>query len=112
MRRHLELLSDLLGADTAVRDFRKHACWYMTGFPLGGQRRRRLSTITTPDDLDAALGEILDAFGADHPLPPESMRTPRGHTNGPRKVALPDRWLETRDDPTPPAGADVLVSGG
>lgn len=112
MRVHLDLLADLLGVDTAVRDFRKHACWYMTGFPLGGGRRRRLSTIATVADLDAALDEVVSSFGADCPLPPESLRTARGHTNGPRPVALPEGWLETADDPTPPAGADVLVSGG
>lgn len=112
MSTHLDLLADLLGTDTAVRDFRKHACWYMTGFPLGGARRRRLSTIATVADLDAALTEIIEEFGADQPLPRDALRTPRGHTNGPRPVALPERWLATRDDPTPPAGADVLVSGG
>jgi hypothetical protein len=48
----------------------------------------------------------------DLPLPPEARRMKRGHTDGPRPVKLPERWLELIDDPTPPAGAEVLVSGG
>ena len=37
---------------------------------------------------------------------------PRGHTEGPRPVHLPDGWLALADDPTPPPGAELLVSGG
>jgi hypothetical protein len=40
------------------------------------------------------------------------MRMARGHTNGPRPVALPDGWLQAIDDLTPPDGGDELVSGG
>ena len=36
----------------------------------------------------------------------------RGHTDGPGPVPLPDGWLDLVDDPTPPAGAELLVSGG
>jgi hypothetical protein len=36
----------------------------------------------------------------------------RGHSNGPRPVSLPSGWLEDPDDPTPPEGAELLVSGG
>jgi hypothetical protein len=46
------------------------------------------------------------------PLPPEAVRWRRGHTDGPRPVRLPDGWLRLVEDPTPPAGAEVLVSGG
>ena len=41
-----------------------------------------------------------------------ALRAPRGHTNGPRRVVLPDGWLDEIDDPTPPEGAELLVSGG
>ena len=41
------------------------------------------------------------------------LRTRRGHTNGPRPVHLPHRWLDDPDDAAPlPAEADALVSGG
>ena len=29
-----------------------------------------------------------------------------------QRVTLPDGWLDLVDDPTPPAGADLLHSGG
>jgi nifR3 family TIM-barrel protein len=108
MRLHLRLLADLVGEDTAARDFRKHTSWYMTGFPVGAERRRQLSQITSFADLDRLLEDLDPAM----PFPPEANRIKRGHTRGPRPVALPDRWLETVDDPTPPAGAELLVSGG
>ncbi|MCU1377589.1 MAG: putative dihydrouridine synthase [Acidimicrobiales bacterium] len=108
MRLHLRLLADLLGEDGAARDFRKHTSWYMTGFPVGGDVRRQLSQITSFADLD----RLLDGLDPTMAFPPEASRIKRGHTRGPRAVALPDRWLETADDPTPPAGAELLVSGG
>ena len=108
MRLHLELLGDLHGPEKAVRDFRKHASWYVTGFPVGTDVRRRLSQIASAAELESVFGELDPAT----PFPPEARRIKRGHTRGPRPVALPDRWLETAADPTPPAGAELLVSGG
>jgi hypothetical protein len=37
---------------------------------------------------------------------------PRGRTNSPGKVFLPDGWLADRDDDTVPAGAEFDNSGG
>ena len=108
MSRHARLLADRSGEHAAVRDFRKHTGWYLAGFPLGGEIRRRLSQACTLDEADAILGEL----DRDLELPPDAIRLPRGHTDGPRPVALPERWLATRDDPDPPAGADEFASGG
>lgn len=108
MRLHLRLLTELEGADTAARDFRKHTSWYVTGFPVGPERRRQLSQISSMADLDRLLADLDPAT----PFPAGAGRIKRGHTRGPKPVALPDRWLETADDPTPPAGAELLVSGG
>ena len=108
MRRHLALLVDLLGEEPAARDFRKHTGWYLTGFAVGSDRRRRLAMISSVAELDQLLADLDPAT----PFPEDARRMKRGHTRGPRPVALPARWLETVDDPTPPAGADVLVSGG
>ena len=108
LRRHARLLADVLGEETACRDVRKHTAWYLTGYPVGGQRRRRMSQVSTLAELDGLLDDLDPAT----PLPPGGARLRRGHTNGPRPVALPPRWLDTVDDPTPPAGADALVSGG
>jgi nifR3 family TIM-barrel protein len=105
---HLDLLCGLFGQDLGTRQFRKHTGWYLTGFPVGSQVRRDLALASTVAEVEALLA------GLDHtlPFPPEALRMARGHTNGPRPVHLPDRWLETVDDPTPPSGGDLLVSGG
>ena len=108
MRRHLRLLADHLGADAAVRDFRKHVGWYLTGFPVGAAARRRLTDAATRGSLEAELEALDPALTR----PAEWARRPRGHTDGPRPVALPEGWLDRRLDPEPPAGADLLVSGG
>ncbi|HEV8116698.1 MAG TPA: tRNA dihydrouridine synthase DusB [Acidimicrobiales bacterium] len=110
LRAHARLLCDLLGEEGGCRDVRKHVGWYLTGYPVGGERRRRLGQVATLAELDGTLDE-LDPSCA---LPPGAERLPRGHTNGPRPVHLPERWLETLDDPLPPAGADAfaVVSGG
>jgi nifR3 family TIM-barrel protein len=108
MAEHARLLADHLGEAPGVRDFRKHVGWYLTGYPVGGARRRALAEVATLDELD----EQLAGLDPTAPLPDAARRLPRGHTDGPRPVALPDRWLETVDDPTPPLGADTLVSGG
>ena len=110
LRLHARLLCDLLGEEAGCRDVRKHVGWYLTGYPVGGERRRRLGQVATLAELDSALDELDPALA----LPPGSQRLPRGHASGPRPVQLPDRWLATLDDPSPPAGADAfsVVSGG
>jgi nifR3 family TIM-barrel protein len=108
MRVHLGLLCGLFGEELGTRQFRKHAGWYLTGFPVGPQVRRSLALASSVAEVD----ELLDALDPTLPFPHDALRMARGHTNGPRPVHLPDRWLETKDDPTPPVGGDLLVSGG
>jgi nifR3 family TIM-barrel protein len=108
MAEHARLLATYLGEPAGLRDFRKHTGWYLTGFPVGADVRRNLASVATLADLDG----LLERLDPSIPLPPAARRLPRGHTDGPRPVALPERWLETRDDPTPPAGAELAISGG
>lgn len=108
MHAHASFLRETFGDEHGIRQFRKHTSWYLTGFPVGGEVRRAMATISTPGDLEDILGR-LDAAVA---FPPEASRMARGHTNGPRPVHLPAGWLQTIDDPTPPDGADEVVSGG
>lgn len=108
MRTHAELLCDLYGETIGVRDFRKHVSWYLTGFPVGNARRRRLTLAATLAELHAGLDDLDPSMT----VPPAAAALPRGHTKGPRPVQLPDGWLDRRDDSTPPAGADLVVSGG
>ena len=108
MVRHARLLADYVGPVGATRDFRKHAGWYLTGFPVGPVVRRDLAQIESLDELTERLGRL----DPDLRRSPAAACAPRGHTDGPRPVALPDGWLAGRDDPTPPVGADLMVSGG
>lgn len=113
MRRHVRMLAELKADELlGVRDFRKHVGWYLAGYPVGGATRRELAQTSSLRELDDLLDAMLERVGADTPLPPENRRIARGHTQGPRRVTLPDGWRETVLDPTPPTGADVLVSGG
>jgi nifR3 family TIM-barrel protein len=108
MRRHARLLVDAFGGqeDYAIRDFRKHVGWYLTGYPAGGTMRRDLALTSSLAELDVLL-DRLDPTAA---LPPDAHRLPRGHSQGPKPVSLPEHWLATADDPAPPD--EVYVSGG
>jgi nifR3 family TIM-barrel protein len=108
MRTHALLLVDLFGEDQGCRDFRKHVAWYLAGFPVGGARRKAMAMVATLAELDRHLDELDPS----EPFPESARRTKRGHTNGPRPVHLPPGWLDEVEDPTPPEGADLLVSGG
>lgn len=109
MRDHAQRLVEWSGEVGGMKAFRKHAGWYLTGYPVGGAARRHANLVTTLADLD----HVIDELDPDATIAPNALRAARGHTNGPRPVHLPDGWLETADDPTPPdAAAEVLVSGG
>ncbi|HEU5448420.1 MAG TPA: tRNA-dihydrouridine synthase, partial [Acidimicrobiia bacterium] len=108
MLRHAELLAEDEGETTGLCTFRRHAAWYTQGYAIGADARRALGTVSSLAELAA----LLAAIDPDLPLPPEAVRWKRGHTDGPRPVRLPDGWLRLVDDPTPPAGAEILISGG
>jgi nifR3 family TIM-barrel protein len=108
MRRHAELLAEDEGETAGLCAFRRHAAWYTQGYAIGADARRSLGTVSSVAELAA----ILESIDADLALPPEAVRWRRGHTDGPRPVRLPDGWLRLVDDPTPPAGAEILISGG
>jgi len=108
MLRHAELLAEDEGEKTGLCTFRRHAAWYTQGYALGADARRALGTVSSLAELAA----LLAAIDPELPLPPEAVRMKRGHTDGPRPVRLPDGWLRLVDDPTPPAGAEILISGG
>ncbi|MGC4758744.1 tRNA dihydrouridine synthase DusB [Micromonospora trifolii] len=117
MRRHAELLVDQFtaGARSPARgerdgctDFRKHVAWYLKGFPVGGELRRSLAMIESLAQLDDLLGKLDPA----EPFPVTALGQPRGRTNSPGKVSLPEGWLASRDDDTVPEGAEMDDSGG
>lgn len=105
---HARLLADTVGEQQAAREIRRHVGWYLTGYPVGGAARRELALVESLADLEQRLGRIEPDLS--DPEPDRPIR--RGHSGGPRRVVLPAGWLESADDPTPPVGADALVSGG
>jgi nifR3 family TIM-barrel protein len=108
MVRHAKLLVAWAGPH-GIKDFRKHTAWYLKGYATGPAARRDLQLITSVDDLS----QVLAGLDASLTLDPESLRIPRSHRGGPRRVVLPEGWLDNPDDPTPPpAEAEILVSGG
>ena len=109
MRRHAALLVAVKDDELrGVSDFRKHVGWYLTGYAVGAERRRRLALASSLAELDDLLAELDPAVT----LPAGSENLPRGHLHGPKPVTLPAGWRETVDDPTPPVGGDVFASGG
>ncbi|MBB3082557.1 tRNA dihydrouridine synthase DusB [Geodermatophilus sabuli] len=107
MLRHAELLSEDQGELHGCTDFRKHVAWYLKGFSVGSDVRRSLAMVSSLDELAELLAGIPD-----QPYPVAVLGGPRGRTGPPRPVALPEGWLADRDDPRPPAGAELMVSGG
>jgi nifR3 family TIM-barrel protein len=109
MRRHARLLVEHKGDEAwAVRDFRKHTGWYLTGYAAGGPLRRRLSMASSLAELDDLLGELDPSVT----LPPGHEALPRGHLQGPKPVSLPEGWRESAGSDAPPDDDGLFVTGG
>ena len=110
---HAAALVDHHGDErVAMRTFRKHASWYLTGYPVGSAVRRQFAEVSSRAELD----DLVAGLDPDLQVVPGGERIRRGHTNGPIRVALPDGFLDDPDDPDDlrvPDDADVLaLSGG
>jgi nifR3 family TIM-barrel protein len=108
MAAHAIDLVDHNGSErTSMREFRKHTAWYLTGYPVGPEARRRLAMVSTLVELD----DLLAGLDRDLTVVPGGDRIRRGHTNGPIRVSLPDRFFD--DELAIPDDADVMaLSGG
>ncbi|MBF4586016.1 MULTISPECIES: tRNA dihydrouridine synthase DusB [unclassified Curtobacterium] len=93
-RRHAELLVEFFGSeDHGCRDARKHVAWYFKGYPIGSDVRSGLALSSSLQEIDDLLGQL----DRDAPYPGEGAEGPRGRSGNPKRTALPDRWLESRD---------------
>lgn len=95
--------------DRRLAGFRKHLSWYLKGYPVGGEVRRRAGLVEHPGDVEELLA------GLDPALVPtvDPATVVRSHSGALRRVALPDGWLDDPDeDLSLGAAADALVSGG
>lgn len=95
IRRHTELLVDFFDGDEdhACRDIRKHVGWYFKGYPVGGDVRSKLATVESLQQMDDLLGTL----DWDLPYPGEDAEGPRGRAGTPKRTALPNNWLDSRE---------------
>ncbi|HOQ21591.1 MAG TPA: tRNA dihydrouridine synthase DusB [Microbacterium sp.] len=112
-RRHAELLVEFFDDEgRGCRDIRKHVAWYFKGYPVGGDTRAALATASTLAEID----DLLATLDHDAPYPGAAAEGQRGRAGTPKRPALPDRWLETRemdgDDARTLAEAELDTSGG
>jgi len=109
MRRHAQLLGEWLGEERGCIEFRKHVAWYLKGFPAGSRVRESLGHVSSYASLDA----LLDELDPTEPFPVAELGTPRGRQGSPRKVVLPEGWLDSREMVgAMDADAESDVSGG
>ena len=57
--RHGEMLVDLKGEYTGIREMRKHVAWYTQGMPHSSQIRRRVNELTNIDELRSMVRTLL-----------------------------------------------------
>lgn len=112
-RRHAELLVEFFeDEDRGCRDVRKHVAWYFKGYPVGGDIRTGLATASSLSEIDDLLGQL------DHtaPYPGADAEGQRGRSGRPKRPALPDKWLESRELAASASemmrGAEIENSGG
>src|SRR5262249_25965871 len=102
VRHHADLLVRMYGDDRAgPTDLRKFMAWYLKGYPVGSELRQALAQVSGAMELDDLLGKL----DPDAPFPTETLGQPRGRTNSPGRVALPDGWLRDRDELAVPVDA-------
>ena len=113
LRRHTEYLVEFHGSEMkACRDIRKHIAWYFKGFPVGPELRRRFALVDSLAELDDLIAGLDLAVA----WPGEPAEGQRGRAGSPRRVALPDGWLDSQElneaSAAAVAQAELSVSGG
>ena len=74
LRRHADLLVETAGEVNAMRSMRRHSGWYLQGYPVGSEVRRRLGLVETRAQLD----EHLDGLDPTLRQEPGTTALPRG----------------------------------
>jgi nifR3 family TIM-barrel protein len=106
--RHGELLAELMGEARGMADLRKHMAWYFKGFRVGGETRAALGKVSSLLELEDLLGQI----DTDQSFPSAEIGAPRGRQGSPRRVVLPEGWLDDQLCDFLGADAELDVSGG
>ena len=87
------MVAEHMGEERGCKEFRKHVSWYLKGFAAGGSLRHNLALVDSLAGLDRLLAEL----DPDEPFPVQELGTPRGRQGSPRRVALPEGWLDDTD---------------
>jgi hypothetical protein len=86
--------------------------WYLKGYVVGGALRARLGLVESRAQLDDLLAELDLA----QPYPGAAAEGQRGRAGSPKRPAVPDGWLDSReldaDFRRALAEAELSVSGG
>jgi nifR3 family TIM-barrel protein len=93
-RRHAELLVEFFEDEgRGCRDIRKHVAWYFKGYPVGGDTRAQLATVSSLTEID----DLLATLDLDAPYPGAAAEGQRGRAGTPKRPALPENWLDSRE---------------
>lgn len=77
-------------------------------FRAGGAARARLGLVSSLGALDDLLAELDPS----EPYPRAELGTPRGRQGGPKRVVLPEGWLDDARYARLDANAELATSGG
>ena len=109
MLRHAIALEAHFPPGRGIREFRKHAGWYLTGYPVGGDLRRQFGEISSIDHLR----QLIEQCDPDASIVEGGERFVRGHHNGPVNIVLPHGFLDSLEDLVAPDDATLThMSGG
>jgi nifR3 family TIM-barrel protein len=101
VRTHAERLIAFFGPEVGIRQMRKWCLWYTSGFRGAATIRGALHRIESLPEMLA----LLDGLDLDEPFPLALLRTSRAKGGRRQQVRLPEGYLDTRDDDTPPPAA-------
>ena len=97
---HARMLVDFFGETIGIRQMRKWCTWYTVGFRHSSRARGDLVRVSTLEEIRA----ILARGDVDEPFPRAALRAHRAKGGRTQRVILPEGYLESRDDDSPPKG--------
>ncbi len=100
MEDHGRRLMALFGDELGVRMLRKWCSWYTRGFRGAARVRGDLARLTTL----SSVRELLSTLDLDQPFPRHALRAGRAKGSRTQRVKLPEGYLDSRDDDSPPPG--------
>lgn len=62
IRRHAGMQIELKGEYTGIREMRKHAAWYMSGYKNSSKFRGKINEVESMEQLDELLNELLEKY--------------------------------------------------